>query len=353
MKRKTIYLLQCIVVILLLACSEDDLQSLQAAFESDLQEVTIGESITFKDISTGEPSKWNWRFEGGEPETSILFSPNVVYNKPGVYSVTLSVGRGEEANEMVKEQYITVNYPSQITVDFSANKTTATNEDVISFKDLSKGYPNEWLWSFTPKEGGAVITSTEQNPQMTLSPGIYTIKLIAYNVFPYFSDSLYYSYLLGASASVLAIVVATAVRAPEYRVNFMFIGTVRLKYVALFMVVTDLLFMTSGNAGGHIAHLGGALAGWWFASGLSRGHDATSWINRCLDCFSEGLSFRRQSKKPKMKVHYGDKAKDYDYNARKKQQSEEIDRILDKLKKSGYNSLTTEEKKSLFDASKK
>jgi PKD repeat protein len=89
---------------------------LQAAFESDLQEVTIGESITFKDISTGEPSKWNWRFEGGEPETSILFSPNVVYNKPGVYSVTLSVGRGEEANEMVKEQYITVNYPSQITV---------------------------------------------------------------------------------------------------------------------------------------------------------------------------------------------------------------------------------------------
>ncbi|MCQ5373315.1 rhomboid family intramembrane serine protease, partial [Phocaeicola vulgatus] len=55
----------------------------------------------------------------------------------------------------------------------------------------------------------------------------------------------------------------------------------------------------------------------------------------------------------KMKVHYGDKAKDYDYNASKKQQSEEIDRILYKLKKSGYNSLTTEEKKRLFDASKK
>lgn len=133
----------------------------------------------------------------------------------------------------------------------------------------------------------------------TLSVGRYLWRFVVYDrlqCFPYFSDSLYYSYLLGASASVLAIVVATAVRAPEYRVNFMFIGTVRLKYVALFMVVTDLLFMTSGNAGGHIAHLGGALAGWWFASGLSRGHDATSWINRCLDCFSEGLSFRRQSK---------------------------------------------------------
>lgn len=175
------------------------------------------------------------------------------------------------------------------------------------------------------------------------------LYMLAYNVFPYFSDSMYYSYLLGASASVLAIVVATAVRAPEYQVNFMFVGAVRLKYVALFMVLTDLMFMTSGNAGGHIAHLGGALAGWWFASGLSRGHDATVWINRCLD----GLTIRRKPKRPKMEVHYGDKAKDYDYNARKKQQSEEVDRILDKLKKSGYNSLTTEEKKRLFDASKK
>ncbi|MDE6180426.1 MAG: rhomboid family intramembrane serine protease, partial [Phocaeicola sp.] len=58
-------------------------------------------------------------------------------------------------------------------------------------------------------------------------------------------------------------------------------------------------------------------------------------------------------KKPKMEINYGDKSIDYNYNDRKKQQSEEIDRILDKLKKSGYNSLTTEEKRSLFDASKK
>lgn len=184
-----------------------------------------------------------------------------------------------------------------------------------------------------------------------LSGGL--LYMLAYNVFPYFSDSLYYSYLLGASASVLAIVVATAVRAPEYRVNFMFIGTVRLKYVALFMVITDLLFMTSDNAGGHIAHLGGALAGWGFAFGLSRGYDVTAWINHALDWVSGGVQFRKKTKKPKMEVHYGDKAKDYNYNARKKQQSEEIDRILDKLKKSGYNSLTSDEKKSLFDASKK
>ena len=176
--------------------------------------------------------------------------------------------------------------------------------------------------------------------------------MLALNVFPYFTPYIYISTLLGASASVLAIVVATAVREPEYRVNFMFIGTVRLKYVALFMVVTDLLFVTSGNGGGHIAHLGGALAGWWFAWSLRKGKDVTKWINGVLDGCS-GVRSKLSSKKPKMKVSKGGRAADYDYNARKKQQSEEIDRILDKLKKSGYGSLTTEEKKRLFDASKK
>ena len=176
--------------------------------------------------------------------------------------------------------------------------------------------------------------------------------MLALNVFPYFTPYIYISTLLGASASVLAIVVATAVREPEYRVNFMFIGTVRLKYVALFMVVADLLFVTSGNGGGHIAHLGGALAGWWFAWSLRKGKDVTKWINGVLDGCS-GVWSKLSSKKPKMKVSKGGRADDYDYNARKKQQSEEIDRILDKLKKSGYGSLTTEEKKRLFDASKK
>ena len=179
------------------------------------------------------------------------------------------------------------------------------------------------------------------------------LYMLAYNIFPYFSTYIYGSYLLGASASVLAVVVATAVRQPEYRVNFMFIGAVRLKYVALFVVVTDLLFVTSGNGGGHIAHLGGALAGWWFAWSLQKGHDVTRWINRIFDWLTGSIQFNRTPKKPKMKVERGGKADDYEYNARKKQQSDEIDRILDKLKKSGYASLTTEEKKRLFDASKR
>ena len=179
------------------------------------------------------------------------------------------------------------------------------------------------------------------------------LYMLAYNVFPYFSSYLYGSYLLGASASVIAIVIATAIREPEFRVSLLFFGQVRLKYLALIMIITDLLFVTSNNAGGHIAHLGGALAGWWFAAGLRKGTDVTKWINQAIDWLLGGWKVKRAPKKPKMKVHYGGRATDYEYNARKKEQDEEVDRILDKLKKSGYGSLTTEEKKRLFDASKR
>ena len=129
------------------------------------------------------------------------------------------------------------------------------------------------------------------------------------------------------------------------------------KYLALIVIGIDVLSITSSNAGGHIAHLGGALAGLWFAASLSKGTDLTSWINRILDGFISLFQKKTWKRKPKMKVHYGNSAtgreRDYDYNAQKKAQSDEVDRILEKLKKSGYDSLTTEEKKSLFDASKR
>lgn len=97
------------------------------------------------------------------------------------------------------------------------------------------------------------------------------LYMISYNVFPYFRPMTAYSTMVGASASVLAIVVATAYREPNYPVRLLFFGNVRLKYLALIVVLTDLLFITSSNAGGHIAHLGGALAGLWFAASLNKG----------------------------------------------------------------------------------
>lgn len=180
------------------------------------------------------------------------------------------------------------------------------------------------------------------------------LYLLAYNTFPYFRDVVGSSWLLGASASVLAIVVASAVSMPEYRLSLLLFGQVRLKYVALIVVLTDLLFITSGNAGGHIAHLGGALAGWWFARGIRDGkYDATAWINVALDTVVGWFHRSPKPKKPRMKVHVGKHAKDYDYNARKKAQDDEIDRILDKVRQSGYDGLTAEEKRKLFDASQR
>ena len=183
------------------------------------------------------------------------------------------------------------------------------------------------------------------------------LYMVAYNVFPLFSSQVTGATLVGASASVLAIVAATAYREPNYRVQLFLFGAVRLKYLALVVIGIDVLSITSSNAGGHIAHLGGALAGLWFAASLSKGTDLTSWINWVLDGFISLFQKKTWERKPKMKVHYGSNAterrKDYDYNAYKKAQSDEVDRILEKLKKSGYDSLTTEEKKSLFDASKR
>lgn len=175
--------------------------------------------------------------------------------------------------------------------------------------------------------------------------------MIAYHVFPYFTDRISGSYLVGASASVLAIVVATAVRTPDFSLRFFLIGSIRLKYVALFMVVLDLLFLASDNAGGHLAHVGGALAGWWFAYSLSKGHDPTRWINALIDLCMGKVAMRKKRKSPKMSIHYGSRQDEYDYNARKKAESEAVDRILEKIKKSGYTSLSEEEKRQLFDAS--
>ena len=175
------YLLSCLLLVAgLIACTDEMTEPLAAAFSSDLQEIVVGESVTFRDESTGSPSRWNWQFEGGTPETSILFSPSVAYETPGTYRVQLMVGRGDDSVEIVQESYIKVNHPSVITVDFMADKTIATNEDLITFEDRSVGYPTEWLWEFTNEEG-LVTSSSEQHPALTFEPGIYTVKLTATN----------------------------------------------------------------------------------------------------------------------------------------------------------------------------
>lgn len=172
------------------------------------------------------------------------------------------------------------------------------------------------------------------------------LYILVYNTVPFFHGSL--STMVGASASVLAIVCATAFRTPDYTMRLLFIGEVKLKYIAAATILIDLLGVTSDNAGGHWAHLGGALMGYFFVLAIKQGIDLTKGFNNILDKFA---SLSRP--KPKMKVKYHRAETDMEYNARKNVNTEQMDRILDKLKKSGYASLTPEEKQFLFDASKK
>ena len=181
------------------------------------------------------------------------------------------------------------------------------------------------------------------------------IFIAGYNLFPYFAPVTDSSFLIGASASVLAIVVASAVRSPEYRIQLFLFGSVKLSTFAMATVAISVLMLSGKNAGGNFAHIGGALAGWLMSNLLNKGKDITSLVNRPIDwivnIFRE--SNRKKRRKGKFTYSPGDRNADYEYNARKKASEAEIDRILEKIKKGGYSSLSEEEKKKLFEASSK
>lgn len=205
-----------------------------------------------------------------------------------------------------------------------------------------------WLYWF----GGLFLNffSERQLGGLYLLGGVAgaALFMLAYNLFPYFQTVASSSYLMGASASVMAIVFAISFYRKDLEIQLLLIGRVRLIYLALFTLLIDFLAITSDNAGGHIAHIGGALLGIWFASQISKGKDLTAPMNRLLD-WVVNLGKR----KPKMRVTYRRPETDYDYNARKHEENVNLDAILDKLKRSGYESLSADEKKRLFDASKK
>jgi membrane associated rhomboid family serine protease len=167
--------------------------------------------------------------------------------------------------------------------------------------------------------------------------------IAAYNLFPLFRESLPGAFALGASASVLAVTVAAATLLPEYPIQFIFFGSVPLKWIAVITIVLDLINISGNNAGGHIAHLGGALYGFIYIRSLQKGTDLTGWLT---------VIFERFSSSGKIKVVHRNKKDDEEYNVARKAKQERMDDILDKISKSGYGSLTQEEKDFLFKMSK-
>ena len=174
-----------------------------------------------------------------------------------------------------------------------------------------------------------------------------TLYILSFNVFPVFNQALPISYALGASASVMAIVIGISVYAPNHKINLLFLGPVPLKYIAIFYIVLDILSIASSNAGGHIAHLGGALFGYLYISRMRKGKN----ITRGFDKFMDKL-FSLFKPGGKIKVSYKRPADDYEYNKTKAANQKDVDKILDKIAKSGYDSLTKKEKEILFKNSK-
>lgn len=181
-----------------------------------------------------------------------------------------------------------------------------------------------------------------------LAGGLFFI--LTYNLFPVFQEARYVSVAIGASASVLAIFIAIATYMPNYELPLIILGRIKLKYIAFFFIVIDLISIDKGNPGGHLAHLGGALWGFGYIMLLKGGKDpgkfVTVWIRALANIFKP---------KPKMRVEYHNRkpVSDDEYNRQRAENQKKMDSILDKISKHGYQSLTTREKEILFKLSNK
>ncbi|NER10826.1 Membrane associated serine protease, rhomboid family [Muriicola jejuensis] len=173
--------------------------------------------------------------------------------------------------------------------------------------------------------------------------------VLSYNVFPVFLGSN--SAIIGASAGVTAVLIFICAYIPNQEVRVLFFN-IKLWYIGAFFVLVDLISIPASNSGGHLAHLGGALLGYVYARQLAKGKDIGEGFSKLLDGL--GAMFKPREKKAPMKTVYRKKSKvssskiDYDKESRQRK----IDNILDKISKSGYESLSKAEKDFLFKAGK-
>lgn len=190
------------------------------------------------------------------------------------------------------------------------------------------------------------------------------LYVIMFQTLPVFRAELDNAYMLGASAAVMAIMSAAATLRPDYTVLLVFIGAVKLKWIAIFFVLVDLFMIPNSNPGGRIAHLGGVLLGYFFIKQLQKGNDWSVGINRWLDWGASAFEHLNGSKrKVPLMVHKNEKVvqgggyikahstTSPPRSTRSKDQQEKVDGILDKISQTGYDSLSAEEKAFLFQFS--
>ncbi len=169
--------------------------------------------------------------------------------------------------------------------------------------------------------------------------------IASYNIFPAFSNIISSSYLLGASASVLAIMTAVATYNPDHLIRLIFIGNIKISHLTVISVLIYAISIGVSNSGGNIAHIGGAFCGYIFVKLLKNKIDITLWI-------SSLLTLLQSTFKEKSKIHISYKNTSTIHNNDKTNRQNDINIVLDKINKSGYNSLSKEEKELLFKMNK-
>jgi membrane associated rhomboid family serine protease len=172
------------------------------------------------------------------------------------------------------------------------------------------------------------------------------VYILSFNIFPAFTGVVADSVAIGASASVMAVVIAIAAYVPDYTVQLILLGRIKIKYLALAIFIFTSVMDFSINSGGKLAHIGGAFFGYFYTMNLRHGRDMGKGFNRILDFFATLFKPRK-----KLKVTHKKVATEYDYNAIKADHQKRINHILDKISKGGYDSLTREEKETLFKES--
>lgn len=183
------------------------------------------------------------------------------------------------------------------------------------------------------------------------------LYLIGYNLIFLGGEVVEGSILVGASAGVMAVTIAAGIRFPDYTINLMFIGPVKLKYVALVVFLLSTVIDFQSNMGGKIAHIGGAAAGYFYARGLNSGKDyALGFIDffaSIAGWFKGGPKLKVVKDKPKGTSSQAKAARASAAKSAGGEEQARVDEILDKISKSGYENLSKEEKEFLFNLNNK
>ena len=150
-----------------------------ADFSANKTAINTGESVNFSDLSS-DATSWSWTFEGGTPGTSTAQNPTISYNTAGTYNVTLKAINADGSDTQTVTNYIQVSDPViPPTADFTADNTSITEGETVTFSDQSNNEPTSWSWTF---EGGTPGTSNQQNPMVTYATaGTYSVTMLVSN----------------------------------------------------------------------------------------------------------------------------------------------------------------------------